>query len=130
MSIPELIGDEEGDVLVIGWGSSRGVIEEAIAVTEAQGLKASGLHLKIVYPLPLGLKAVFAKFKKVVTVEMAYGDEYKLTPLATLLRSETLVDVKNAISQATGRPLKPRDVVTKIKALVDSVGKALGKEVQ
>ena len=68
--------------------------------------------------MPLGLETVFSKFKKVVTVEMAYGDDYKPTPLATLLRSETLVDVKNAISQATGRPLKPKDVVNKISELV------------
>ena len=116
--LPELIGDSEGDVLVIGWGSSYGAVKEAIESASSQGLKVSGLHLKVVYPLPLGLETVFSKFKKVVTVEMAYGDDYKPTPLATLLRSETLVDVKNAISQATGRPLKPKDVVNKISELV------------
>ncbi len=116
--LPDLIGESEGDVLVIGWGSSYGALKEAIESASSQGLKVSGLHLKVVYPLPLGLETVFSKFKKVVTVEMAYGDDYKPTPLATLLRSETLVDVKNAISQATGRPLKPKDVVNKISELV------------
>ncbi len=116
--VPDLIGESSGDVLVIGWGSSRGVIKESIERLRSDGVNASGLHFKIVYPLPLGLAEVFSRFKQVVTVEMAYGDAFKPTPLATLLRSETLVDVKNLISNATGRPLKPMDVIQKVKLLV------------
>ena len=60
--------------------------------------KASGMHLRMVYPLPLMLKDVFAKYKKVVTIEVAFGDELKPSPLALLLRSHTLVDIKPLIS--------------------------------
>ncbi len=118
LQIPDLIGDSSGDVLVIGWGSSRGVIIESVERLRADGINVSGLHFKIVYPLPLGLADVFSRFKKVVTVEMAYGDHFKPTPLVTLLRSETLFDVQNLISNATGRPLKPVDVIQKVKLLV------------
>ena len=112
---PELIGDDSGDLLVVGWGSSRGVLEESITNARKEGLKVSGMHLKIVYPLPLMLKDVFSRFKRVVTAEVAYGDSLKPTPLATLLRSETLVDVQCGIAQATGRPMKPDQVLAKIK---------------
>jgi len=112
---PEIIGDDSGDLLVVAWGSSRGVLEESITNARKEGLKVSGLHLKVVYPLPLMLKEIFSKFKRVVTAEVAYGDALKPTPLATLLRSETLVDVQCGIAQATGRPMKPDQVLAKIK---------------
>jgi 2-oxoglutarate ferredoxin oxidoreductase subunit alpha len=113
---PEMLGGiEEGDLLVIGWGSTRGAITEAVHSCQQQGLSVGGICFKIVYPLPLMLKDVLSKFKKVVTVELAYGDEYKTTPLAMFLRSKTLVDVKTIISEATGRPISPRKIETRIK---------------
>ena len=115
---PEIIGEETGDLLVIAWGSTRGVLEEAINIARKEGLSVSGLHLKIVYPLPLMLSELFSKFKKIITVEAAYGDAYKTTPLATMLRSETLVDVQNGLATASGRPLKPKAVLAKIRELV------------
>mgnify|MGYP003330424579 CR=1 FL=1 len=118
---PERFGDEEGDVLVVAWGSCRGALNESISLAKQEGLRVGGMHLKMVYPLPLMLGEIFKKYKKVVTVEIAYADEFKPTPLATLLRSETLQDVGCAIAQATGRPLKPRDVLAKIKELTLAV---------
>ena len=53
--------------------------------------------------------------KKVVTVEMAYGDHLKKTPFAMMLRSETLCDIECLISDAKGRPLKPVEIIEKIK---------------
>lgn len=118
---PEMLGGaEEGDVLVIGWGSTRGAIEEAVLSCQKQGLAVSGICFKIVYPLPLMLKEVLSRFKKVVTVELAYGDKYKRTPLAMFLRSKTLADVEPMIAEATGRPISPRRIQTKIKELINA----------
>jgi len=99
----------------VGWGSTRGAIEEAMQNCEKEGLSAAGMHFRIVYPLPLMLKDIFSKYKKVFTVELAYGDELKPAPLAMLLRNETLVDVRPMISRATGRPIRPRNIKDKIK---------------
>lgn len=116
---PELHGDlEEGDLLVIGWGSTRGAISEAVHSCQGQGMAIGGLSFKIVYPLPLMLKEILNKFKQVVTVELAYGDQYKRTPLAMFLRSKTLVDVEPMISDATGRPISPLKIETRIKELL------------
>ena len=115
---PKLMGREEGDLLVVGWGSARGAIEEAMRFCQQEGLAVSGMCLKIVYPLPLMLKEIFSRFKKVVTVELAYGDEYKIPPLAMFLRSQTLVDVEAMISGATGRPITPRMIRTKVQELL------------
>ena len=118
---PEMFGPEEGEILVVGWGSTRGVIEEAVNNLQKDKLPISGLHLKIVHPLPLMLKEIFSKFKKIVTAELAYGDQYKPSPLALLLRAETLVDVKPIISRATGRPIRPSDIRDKAKALLSGI---------
>ena len=115
---PERFGAEEGELLVIGWGSARGAIEEAIDICQKEGLKVSGMHLKIVYPLPPMMKELMSKYKKVITAEMAYGDEHKPSPLANLLRAETLVDIKSAIAQPNGSPLKPSQIVAKVKELL------------
>ena len=115
---PEVFGDKTGDILVVAWGSGRGVLKESIEKLRSEGISVSGVHLKMVYPLPLMLAALFKSFKKVITIEMAYGDALKPTPLATLLSSETLLDIQCGISDATGRPLKPTQVISKIQELV------------
>ncbi|MDP7398361.1 MAG: 2-oxoacid:acceptor oxidoreductase family protein [Lentisphaeria bacterium] len=112
---PEIFGPPDADLLVVGWGSARDVIHEAVSVAQSRKLSAAGLHLKIVYPLPLMLADIFARHKKVVTVELAYGDALKPAPLASLLRMETAMDITSAICPATGRPLTPRSVLMKIQ---------------
>ena len=118
LKAPEMFGPAENDLLIVGWGSTRGAVEEAINMCQTDGVKASGMHLKIVYPLPLMLKDIFSKFDKIMTVELAYGDKLKPSPLAFLLRNATLVDIQPLIAEATGRPLQPRRIVATIKELL------------
>lgn len=108
---PEMFGKEKNDLLIVGWGSTRGAIEEAILnKCEKQGIAASGMHLKIVHPLPMMLGDIFKNFKKVVTVELAYGDDMKHSPLALILRAETAMDIHAMINRATGRPIRPNTI--------------------
>lgn len=112
---PEMFGPEKNDILVVGWGSSRGAVEEAIGRCQKEGIPASGMSLRMIYPLPLMLKDIFKNYKKVVTAELAYGDELKPAPLAMLLRNETCTDIRPMISKATGRPIRPISIVEAIK---------------
>ena len=112
---PEIFGPEDADLLVVGWGSARDVIHEAVSVAHSRKLSVAGMHLKIVYPLPLMLADIFARYKKVVAVELAYGDDLKPAPLASLLRMETAMNIISALSLATGRPLTPQAVLMKIQ---------------
>jgi 2-oxoglutarate ferredoxin oxidoreductase subunit alpha len=121
---PEMFGKEKNDLLIVGWGSSRGAIEEAIInKCEKQGVPASGMHLKVVHPLPMMLKDIFQNFKKVVTVELAYGDQIKHSPLALLLRAETTMDIRAMINYATGRPLRPNTIVEEAKKTIAQIGR-------
>ncbi|MCA9402103.1 MAG: hypothetical protein KC713_10765, partial [Candidatus Omnitrophica bacterium] len=122
LRVPELIGGVyEGDLLVLGWGPTRGAIEEAVINCQKQGLKVGGICFKIVYPLPLMLREILTSFKKVVTVEMAYGDQYKRTPLAMFLRTKTLVNAEPMIARATGRPVTPKTIEKKIKEMLNAL---------
>ena len=53
---PKIHGDPEGDLLVVGWGSTLGAIEEAVDRLRAEGLRVSSLHLRFLSPLEPGLK--------------------------------------------------------------------------
>ncbi|MBZ0167407.1 MAG: hypothetical protein K8I00_11430, partial [Candidatus Omnitrophica bacterium] len=117
---PTLIGERDGgDILIVGWGSTYGAIREAVESCQGQGLKVGGICFKVIYPLPLMLADVFKKFKRVVTVEGAFGDYLKRTPLAMFLRSKTLVDVKPMICRATGRPITPLTIENAIKEILN-----------
>ena len=117
MKPPEIHGDPTGDLLIVGWGSTLGAIEEAVDRARAQGLKVSSVHLRFLYPMEPGLKKIFAGFKKVMTIEINYSDDPSSSPLineenrrysqlAFLLRAQTLMDI-DCWSQVPGHPLQP-----------------------
>ncbi len=70
----EVHGDATGDLLVVGWGSTLGAIEEAVDRARAAGYAVSSVHPRFLYPLQPGLEEVFAGFKRVLTVELGYSD--------------------------------------------------------
>ena len=61
---PEIHGDPTGDLLIVGWGSTLGAIEEAVDLARSQGKKVSSVHLRFLSPLEPGLKEIFSGFKK------------------------------------------------------------------
>jgi 2-oxoglutarate ferredoxin oxidoreductase subunit alpha len=117
---PAIHGDEEGDLLVVGWGSTLGAIEEAVDILRAKGQKVSNIHLRFVSPLEPGLKEIFSRFKKVMTIEINYSDRpdgalindenRRRAQLANILRMQTLVDV-DCWSVVYGHPLQPGELV-------------------
>jgi 2-oxoglutarate ferredoxin oxidoreductase subunit alpha len=120
---PPIYGDEEGDLLVVGWGSTQGAIEEAVDRARAEGRKVSSCQLTFLSPLEPGLKEIFSKFRKVMTVEINYsdnlGDPYiteetrRLGQLCWVLRAHTLVDL-DCWTSVPGQPLRPKDIYNSI----------------
>src|SRR5881394_3453559 len=85
--VPEIYGDQEGDVLLIGWGSTYGPIHDAAKKAREHGEKIGALHLRHIHPLPNGLEKIFAKFKRIVVVEMNDQGVYGFGQLAIILRA-------------------------------------------
>jgi 2-oxoglutarate/2-oxoacid ferredoxin oxidoreductase subunit alpha len=122
---PAVNGPAEGDLLVVGWGSTKGAIDEAVERARGAGLSVSSLHLRFLSPMEPGLREIFARFRKVMTVEINYsddiGDPYitaenrRLGQLAWLLRAHTLVDV-DCWTRVLGEPLRPGAILGAIRA--------------
>ena len=116
LRLAPVFGDEEGDLLLIGWGSTRGAIEEAVASLRDEGHRISSLHLKFLQPMASGIDEVMARFGSVMTIENNWNDpksdplinenNRRYSHLAMLLRSRWLVDV-DCWGKARGQPLKP-----------------------
>jgi 2-oxoglutarate ferredoxin oxidoreductase subunit alpha len=70
-------GPNDAEVGVIGWGSSKGAIKEAVLRAEANGLKAAGLVPQLLYPLPYqSIESFLKPLKKVIVVEMSYSAQF------------------------------------------------------
>ena len=116
LKAPPVFGDHKGDLLVIGWGSTKGAIEEAVASMRAEGHKVSSMQLQFLQPLPPGIKEIMQGFNQVMTIESNWSDRpedeiidesnRRYSSVAILLRSRYLVDV-DCWSDCKGQPIKP-----------------------
>ncbi len=88
----------EGDVLVVGWGSTYGAIREAVERLRAEGHAISHAHIRYLNPFPKNLGQILKGFKKILVPEINTGQ------LAFLLRGQFLVDAQPC-GRVTGRPL-------------------------
>ena len=130
---PPLYGDEAGELLVVGWGSTKGAIEEAVDRVRADGHKVSSLHLRFLSPLEPGIKAILQRFRKVVAVEINYSDESdapyindenrRRGQLAWILRATTLVDI-DSWTRVPGEPLRPGAIAEAIRSRLHTGGAA------
>jgi 2-oxoglutarate ferredoxin oxidoreductase subunit alpha len=117
---PPVYGAEDGDLLLVGWGSTQGVIEEAVDRLRAKGHAVSSLHLRFIQPMPSGIREVLRRFARVMTIEGNWSDRLddelidadnrRYSQLAMMLRARFLVDV-DCWSEARGQPIKPGNVV-------------------
>jgi 2-oxoglutarate ferredoxin oxidoreductase subunit alpha len=124
LKTPPVYGAPEGELLVIGWGSTKGAIEEAVDRLRAEGQRVSSLHLRFIQPMPSGIGDIMKRFTKVMTVESNWSDRIddaliddenrRYAALAMLLRSRYLVDV-DCWTEVRGRPIRPASVVTAMR---------------
>ena len=106
-------GKESGKLAVVGWGSTRGAIEQATRRCIADGLDVSHIHIRYIWPLPRNLGDLLKGFDKVLVPEMNNGQ------LVTLLRSEYLVDAES-LTQISGQPFKVADLEREIRARLEN----------
>ncbi len=105
----ELFGPGDGELLVVGWGSTYGAITQAVATARASGRSVSSLHLRWLNPLPADLGDVLRRFKRVLVPELNLGQ------LVHLLRSRFLVDAE-PLTKIQGQPFKISELTRAIDA--------------
>ncbi|MBW2375031.1 MAG: 2-oxoacid:acceptor oxidoreductase subunit alpha [Deltaproteobacteria bacterium] len=137
---PSVHGAPEGDLLLVGWGSTRGAIEEAVDMARDEGYAVSSTHIQFLSPLPPGLHDIFAGFERIITAELNYSDDWddplitkenrRYGQLAWMLRAATLLDI-DCYAKVPGRPYMPVEIFGEIKRIlgdqpvVESLGETL-----
>jgi 2-oxoglutarate ferredoxin oxidoreductase subunit alpha len=112
----QVSGPSEGDLLVVGWGSTYGSITQAVRELQAAGHRVSQVHLRYLNPLPSDLGDVLRRFEKVLVPEMNLGQ------LVRLLRAEYLVDAIG-FNKVQGRPFKVSEIAARCLKLLNGKGR-------
>jgi 2-oxoglutarate ferredoxin oxidoreductase subunit alpha len=107
----EVFGPSDGDLLVLGWGSTYGAIREAVRQLQAAGHRISHAHVRHLNPLPADLGTLLGSFRRVLVPEMNLGQ------LLRLIRAEYLVDAIG-FNKIQGRPFKVSEIVARCTKLL------------
>jgi 2-oxoglutarate ferredoxin oxidoreductase subunit alpha len=121
---PKVYGPPEGNVLLVGWGSTQGPIREAVDRARAAGDSVSALHIKHLHPLPNGLDNIFSGFHHVFVVEMNDEGFYGYGQLAGMLRARYCDPRIRGINKTDGLTWKVKEILAAVKTKLASNGKA------
>jgi 2-oxoglutarate/2-oxoacid ferredoxin oxidoreductase subunit alpha len=102
------LGQEGGKLAVVGWGSTRGAIHQAVKRARLEGLDVSHIHIGNIWPLPRNLGKLLNSYDKVIVAEMNKGQMNKL------LRAEYLLD-GHSLTKVTGQPFKISEILSCIR---------------
>ena len=107
--VPDVVpfGDDSGDILVIGWGSTYGAIRTAVERLRDEGKSVSHIQLRYINPLPKNLGDILLKYKKIIVPELNMGQ------LNSILRSRFLIN-SIGLNKIKGKPLTVEEVYNKI----------------
>ncbi len=109
--VPEVYGDQEGEALLVGWGSTYGPIHEAVSRGRERGESLAAVHLRHIHPLPNGLESIFARFKRIIVVEMNDEGIYGQGQLATILRARYCDPKIRSFTKTDGLTFRVREIL-------------------
>lgn len=107
------VGEEQGPLAIVGWGSTYGAIRVAVKRARKRGLKVSHIHLRHIWPLPENLESLLEGYDKVLIPEMNNGQ------LVMLLRSQ----YKRAflqLNKVSGQPFQVGEMTKAIDDLLET----------
>ena len=105
-------GDAEGELLVVGWGGTRGHLQNAVDQLREEGKSISLCHFNYINPLPKGVGEIFAKFKKIVVCELNEGQ------FANYLRQQFQEFQYEQFNKVEGQPFTIVELKEKFETLL------------
>jgi 2-oxoglutarate ferredoxin oxidoreductase subunit alpha len=117
---PKVYGPPEGNVLLVGWGSTEGPIREAVDRARAAGDSVSAIHFKYINPLPPGLENIFSGFNHILVVEMNDEGLYGYGQFAGLLRARYSDPKIRGLTKTDGLTFKVKEILERAKSNVAS----------
>ncbi|WP_136163241.1 2-oxoacid:acceptor oxidoreductase subunit alpha [Sphingomonas flavalba] len=110
--IPEqtvTLGDGEGRLAVVGWGSTFGPIHQAVRRARERGLSVDHVHVRHIWPLPTNLGDLLRRYERIIVPEMNAG-QFK-----TVLRDQYLVDARS-LAKVSGQPFRIAEIAAAIES--------------
>ena len=106
-------GPEKGDILVLGWGSTYGVIKTAVEELLSEGYSVAHAHIRYLRPFPANLGELLSNYKTILIPEINNGQ------LIKIIRDKYLVDAKG-YNKIMGVPITKAELLEAIKAQLNS----------
>ncbi|MBN8249703.1 MAG: 2-oxoacid:acceptor oxidoreductase subunit alpha [Verrucomicrobia bacterium] len=116
LPVPTTYGPNEGQVLLVGWGSAQGPLRETVDRFRALGDAVSSLHIKYLNPLPNGLEEIFKGFRHIFVVELNDEGLYGYGQMASLLRARFADPKIRGITKADGQVWKVKEIMDRVRA--------------
>jgi len=110
---PPLNGPAAGDLLVVAWGSSYGAARAAVERMQKEGVAATHIHMRHLFPFPHGLREIFANFKRIVVPELNMGQ------LALLLQAEFPEFRFIKYNKVQGKPFQARELKAQFEKILE-----------
>jgi 2-oxoglutarate ferredoxin oxidoreductase subunit alpha len=111
---PQLVGPANADVTLVGWGSTWGVLVEAVERLNAAGVTTNHLHFKVLVPFHAAVaQQILGKSRRVIVVENSQSGQF-----ARHLRAETGIAANGHIRKYDGEPFEPKHVVAAVQELL------------
>ena len=104
------IGEESGELAVVGWGSTFGPIHQAVRRARLRGLNVSHIHIRHIVPMPQNMSVLLKGFRHILVPEMNSGQ------LKTILRDLFLVDAQS-VSKVSGQPFR----ISELEAAIEDI---------
>jgi 2-oxoglutarate/2-oxoacid ferredoxin oxidoreductase subunit alpha len=111
----EVYGPQQGDLLILGWGSTYGAIRSAIERLQAEGWSVAHAHLRYLNPFPANTGEVLGRYRKVLIPEVNLGQ------LSLLVRARYLVDVIG-YNKVRGKPFRIAEIRQAAEELLGTKG--------
>ncbi len=118
LPVPQVYGPPEGNILLVGWGSTQGPIREAVDRARSAGDSVSSLNLRHISPLPPGLENIFAGFNHVIVVEMNDEGLYGYGQLGGILRARFCLPKIGGLNKTDGLTWRVREILERAKTHV------------
>lgn len=107
----EVFGEIEGDLLVVGWGSTYGAIRSAVEMLQVQGKKISHAHIRHLNPFPRNMESLLGNFKHILVPELNRGQ------LSFLIQG-TFARKVESMHKIKGRPFTIHEIQSKIEEIL------------
>jgi 2-oxoglutarate ferredoxin oxidoreductase subunit alpha len=109
----KIFGEDSGDLILVGWGGSRGYLMTAVKELREDGYKISLVNFNYIFPLPKNVENVFRKFKKIVVAELNLGQ------FANYLRIEHPGFIYRQINKVQGLPFTIGEIKEKCVKILE-----------